>query len=55
MRAKQNIILVTGLAICYGMGQITDSEKPVITAGLILLVLAWRMIGSTIDWTLRGR
>jgi hypothetical protein len=55
MRTQQNILLVAGLIICYGIGQFTDSEKPVITAGLLLLVLLWRLAGSAITWTLHGR
>ncbi|HHV47687.1 MAG TPA: hypothetical protein GXX56_01780 [Rhodocyclaceae bacterium] len=55
MRTQQNILLVAGLVICYGIGQFTDSEKPVITAGLLLLVLLWRLAGSAITWTLHGR
>ena len=55
MRTQQNILLVASLVICYGIGQFTDSEKPVITAGLILLVLLWRLTGSAITWTLHDR
>lgn len=55
MKSKLDILLIIGMALCYGLGHLFSPTRFVIAAGLLLVVFLVRLAGSTITWTITGR
>lgn len=55
MKLNLDILLILGMALCYGLGQLFAADRFAMLAGLLLLVFLIRLIGSSITWIVRGR
>lgn len=55
MKSKLDILLIVGMALCYGLGHLFAADRFATAAGVLFMVFIVRLLGSTITWTLHGR
>jgi hypothetical protein len=55
MNSRLDLLLILGIALCYGLGHLFAAERFAMAAGLLLLIFMARMLRNSITWLLGGR
>lgn len=62
MKPGMDFLLLVGIAVCYGLGQLAEwlghaliAARLADAAGLLLLAVVFRLLGSALGWLIGGR